>query len=64
MKRPVVWVTVTLTVAIVVTTTLLIATTSRGDSTSFGSSAGQLEVQTGRPALDRQSRWLPHRAGI
>ncbi|WP_441240228.1 PQQ-dependent sugar dehydrogenase [Tardiphaga sp. 768_D3_N2_1] len=46
MKRPVIWVTVTLTAAIVVTTTLLIATTTRGENTSFGSSAGRLEVQT------------------
>ena len=46
MKRPVVWVTVTLTAAIVVTATLLIATTTRGENTSFGSSAGRLEVQT------------------
>ncbi|MGM4890869.1 PQQ-dependent sugar dehydrogenase [Tardiphaga sp. 862_B3_N4_1] len=46
MKRPVIWVTVTLTAAIVVTATLLIATTTRGENTSFGSSAGRLEVQT------------------
>jgi glucose/arabinose dehydrogenase len=46
MKRPVVWVAVTLTMAIVVTATLLIATTTRGENTSFGSSAGRLEVQT------------------
>ncbi len=46
MKRPVVWVTTSLAIAILVTTTLLIATTSRGEQTSFGSSAGRLEVQT------------------
>lgn len=46
MKRPVVWVAVSLTVAIVVTASLLIATTTRGDNSSFGSSAGSLEVQT------------------
>lgn len=46
MKRPVVWVTTSLAIAIVVTTTFLIATTSRGEQTSFGSSAGRLEVQT------------------
>jgi aldose sugar dehydrogenase len=39
-------VTVSLSVAIVVTTTFLIMTTSRGETTSFGSSAGRLEVQT------------------
>src|SRR6185312_650824 len=46
MKRPVVWVTTSLMIAIVVTTTFLIATTSRGEPTSFGSSAGRLEVNT------------------
>lgn len=46
MKRPVVWVTTSLAIAILVTTTFLIATTSRGEQTSFGSSAGRLEVQT------------------
>jgi glucose/arabinose dehydrogenase len=46
MKRPVVWVTTSLMIAIVVTTTFLIATTSRGEPTSFDSSAGRLEVQT------------------
>lgn len=44
MKRPVVWVTTSLMIAIVVTTTFLIATTSRGEPTSFGSSAGRLDV--------------------
>jgi glucose/arabinose dehydrogenase len=39
-------VTASLTIAIVVTTTFLIMTTSRGETTSFGSSAGKLEVQT------------------
>jgi aldose sugar dehydrogenase len=46
MKRPVVWVTTSLMIAIVVTTTFLIATTSRGEPTSFGSSAGRLDVHT------------------
>ncbi|MDB5504248.1 MAG: glucose sorbosone dehydrogenase [Tardiphaga sp.] len=46
MKSPVVWVTASLTAAIVVTATFLIATSSRGDNTAFDSSAGQLEVQT------------------
>jgi len=46
MKRPVVWVTTSLMIAIVVTTTFLIATTSRGEPTAFGSSAGRLDVQT------------------
>ncbi|MET0878041.1 MAG: PQQ-dependent sugar dehydrogenase [Tardiphaga sp.] len=46
MKSPVVWVTASLTAAIVVTATFLIATSSRGDDTAFASSAGRLEVQT------------------
>jgi glucose/arabinose dehydrogenase len=46
MNRPVVWVTGTLTAAIVLTVSFLIATASRGDNTSFASSAGPLEVQT------------------
>jgi glucose/arabinose dehydrogenase len=46
MKTPVVWVTGTLTAAIVLTATLVIATGSRGENTSFASSAGPLEVQT------------------
>jgi glucose/arabinose dehydrogenase len=46
MKTPVVWVTASLTVAIVLTASLLIATVTRGENTSFASSAGQLEVQT------------------
>jgi glucose/arabinose dehydrogenase len=46
MKTAVVWVTGTLTVAIVLTVSLLIANTSRGENTSFASSAGPLEVQT------------------
>jgi glucose/arabinose dehydrogenase len=46
MKTPVVWVTASLTAAIVVTATLLIATASRGDNASLASSAGPLEVQT------------------
>jgi glucose/arabinose dehydrogenase len=46
MKSPVVWVTASLTAAIVVTATFLIATSSRGDNSAFDSSAGKLEVQT------------------
>ena len=46
MKTPVVIVTASLTVAIVLTASFLIATGSRGENTSFASSAGQLEVQT------------------
>ena len=46
MKTPVVWVTATLTAAIVLTATLLIATGTRGENASFASSAGQLDVQT------------------
>jgi len=46
MKTPVVWVTATLTVAIVITVSFLIATTSRGETTAFASSAGKLDVQT------------------
>jgi glucose/arabinose dehydrogenase len=46
MKTPVVWVTAALTAAIVLTATLLIATGTRGENSSFASSAGQLDVQT------------------
>jgi glucose/arabinose dehydrogenase len=46
MKTPLVWVTMTLVGAIVVTASFLIATATRGANTSFGSSAGQLDVQT------------------
>lgn len=46
MKAPVLWVTGTLTAAIALTGSLLIITATRGASTSFASSAGQLEVQT------------------
>jgi glucose/arabinose dehydrogenase len=46
MKTPVVWVTAALTAAIVLTASLLIATGTRGENSSFGSSAGQLDVQT------------------
>ena len=46
MKTPILWVTVSLTAAILLTTSFVIATSTRGDSTSFASSAGQLEVQT------------------
>jgi glucose/arabinose dehydrogenase len=46
MKTPILWVTASLTAAILLTTSFVIATSTRGDSTSFASSAGQLEVQT------------------
>ena len=46
MKTPLVLVTATLTAAIVVSASLLIATGTRGENTSFASSAGQLDVQT------------------
>lgn len=46
MKTPVVWVTVSLTAAIVVAASFLIATGTRGETTSFASSAGSLDVQT------------------
>ena len=46
MKTPLVLVTTSLTLAIVLTTTLVIATGTRGDNPSFGSSAGPLEVET------------------
>src|SRR3954463_9201075 len=46
MKTPVVWVTASLTTAIVLTATFLIATVTRGENTSFASSAGELEVRT------------------
>ncbi len=46
MKTPVVWVTATLSAAIVITVSFLIATTSRGETTAFASSAGRLDVQT------------------
>ncbi len=39
-------VTASLTVAIVLTTTFLIVTSTRGENSSFASSAGQLDVQT------------------
>lgn len=45
-KTPVVLVTSSLTVATVLTATFLIVTSTRGENTSFGSSAGQLDVQT------------------
>jgi glucose/arabinose dehydrogenase len=45
-KTPMVLVTASLTVAIVLTTTFLIVTSTRGENTSFASSAGQLDVQT------------------
>ena len=46
MKTPIVWVTATLSAAIAVLTTTFVTTGTRGESTSFTSSAGQLEVQT------------------
>lgn len=46
MKTPILWVTTSLTAAILLTTSFVIATSTRGDNTSFASSAGQLEVQT------------------
>jgi glucose/arabinose dehydrogenase len=46
MKTPILWVTASLTAAILLTTSFVIATSTRGDNTSFASSAGQLEVQT------------------
>ena len=45
-KTPMVLVTASLTVAIVLTATFLIVTSTRGENTSFASSAGQLDVQT------------------
>lgn len=45
-KTPMVLVTASLTVATVLTATFLIVTSTRGENTSFASSAGQLEVQT------------------
>ncbi|MDO9564528.1 MAG: PQQ-dependent sugar dehydrogenase [Bradyrhizobium sp.] len=45
-KTPMVLVTTSLTVATVLTATFLIVTTTRGENTSFASSAGQLDVQT------------------
>ncbi|MBR1124017.1 PQQ-dependent sugar dehydrogenase [Bradyrhizobium lablabi] len=46
MKTPVGLVTAALTAATLLTTTFLIATGTRGQDTTFASSAGQLEVQT------------------
>jgi aldose sugar dehydrogenase len=51
MKTPVIIVTAALTVAILLAASLLIATGTRGDDTSFASSAGQLEVQTAASGL-------------
>jgi aldose sugar dehydrogenase len=45
-KTPVVLVTTSLTVATVLTATFLIVTSTRGENSSFASSAGQLDVQT------------------
>lgn len=46
MKTPVVWVTASLSAAIVVAATFLIATGTRSENVSFASSAGPLDVQT------------------
>ncbi|WP_029583396.1 PQQ-dependent sugar dehydrogenase [Bradyrhizobium sp. URHD0069] len=46
MKTPVALVTASLTAAILLAASFLIATGTRGEDTSFASSAGQLEVQT------------------
>ena len=46
MRTPVVIVTAALTVATLLAASFLIATGTRGEDTSFASSAGQLEVQT------------------
>ncbi|ABE61948.1 glucose sorbosone dehydrogenase [Nitrobacter hamburgensis X14] len=46
MKTPFVWATATLSAAIVLTTSFVIATGVRSESTSFTSSAGQLQVKT------------------
>ena len=51
MKTPVIIVTATLTAAILLAASLLIATGTRGEDTSFASSAGQLEVQTAASGL-------------
>jgi hypothetical protein len=62
MKSPVVWVTASLTVAILVTATLLIATTTHGAHSSFVRPAGPLDMPTDRwPARTAASaaRGLP-----
>jgi len=46
MKTPVVVVSAALTAATLLAASFLIATSTRGEDTSFASSAGQLEVQT------------------
>lgn len=46
MKTPVVWVTASLSAAIIVAATFLIATGTRSENVSFASSAGPLDVQT------------------
>jgi glucose/arabinose dehydrogenase len=51
MKTPVVLVAAALTAAILVAASFLIATGTRGEDTSFASSAGQLEVQTAASGL-------------
>ena len=45
-KSPLLWVTASLTAAIVLVASLVIATGTRGENASFASSAGQLDVQT------------------
>src|SRR5260221_13634265 len=51
MKTPVVIVTAALTVATLLTASFLIVTGTRGEDTSFASSAGHLAVQTDATAL-------------
>jgi glucose/arabinose dehydrogenase len=51
MRTPVVIVTAALTVATILAASFLIATGTRGEDTSFASSAGQLEVQTAASGL-------------
>jgi glucose/arabinose dehydrogenase len=50
-KSPILWVTASLTTAIVVVASLVIATSTRGENASFASSAGQLKVQTAASGL-------------
>ncbi len=45
-KSPLLWVTLSLTAAIVLVASLVIVTGTRGENASFASSAGQLNVQT------------------
>lgn len=52
MKSPLLWVTASLAAAIAIVAPLLIATGSRGETTSFPSSAGQLDVRAIAAGLD------------